>query len=383
MTAFSGPSSFGPPEEEEDGDEGMFSYLPPSTSHGGPSKFGSLSVSQPAPATGASAALQPPALARTASVPSSTLSPAAAYAQSHVVEVGTNGLKRRSGYAYPDSPTAIGAQDAPLNDPYAAQTGPEELASGYSVSRHAATGASITSTPIIELNDQIKRASMGVRRASSQASIISDSKAEATKSGYGVEAYYNGQMQPPDTSASLAYRNALANLDALGPEEEDSPYPEVRASVSNIDDPEMPCLTIRAWILGLLFCALCGGLNLFFTLRYPSPYITPILVQILSYPAGKVFANILPTRIFSNPQWMQRMGFPDEWSFNPGPFNIKEHTIIIIMANAAIAPAYALNLTLTLDKYYNLPKGPGFDILICLSTQMLGASASLLLDAPS
>jgi hypothetical protein len=25
------------------------------------------------------------------------------------------------------------------------------------------------------------------------------------------------------------------------PEEEDSPYEEVRASVSNIDDPEMPC----------------------------------------------------------------------------------------------------------------------------------------------
>lgn len=35
-------------------------------------------------------------------------------------------------------------------------------------------------------------------------------------------------------------------------EEEDSPYPEVRASVSNIDDPEMPVLTIRMWILGLL-----------------------------------------------------------------------------------------------------------------------------------
>lgn len=28
------------------------------------------------------------------------------------------------------------------------------------------------------------------------------------------------------------------DLDAI--EEEDSPYPEVRASVSNVDDPEMP-----------------------------------------------------------------------------------------------------------------------------------------------
>ena len=40
------------------------------------------------------------------------------------------------------------------------------------------------------------------------------------------------------------------DFDAI--EEEDSPYPEVRASVSNIDDPEMPCLTLRMWAIGLL-----------------------------------------------------------------------------------------------------------------------------------
>ena len=39
------------------------------------------------------------------------------------------------------------------------------------------------------------------------------------------------------------------DFDAI--DEEDSPYPEVRASVSNIDDPEMPALTIRMWFQGL------------------------------------------------------------------------------------------------------------------------------------
>ena len=33
------------------------------------------------------------------------------------------------------------------------------------------------------------------------------------------------------------------DFDAM--DEEDSPYPEVRASVSNVDDPEMPTLTFR------------------------------------------------------------------------------------------------------------------------------------------
>ena len=42
------------------------------------------------------------------------------------------------------------------------------------------------------------------------------------------------------------------DFDAI--DEEDSPYPEVRASVSNIDDPDMPAMTIRMWFVGLLLC---------------------------------------------------------------------------------------------------------------------------------
>lgn len=41
--------------------------------------------------------------------------------------------------------------------------------------------------------------------------------------------------------------------------EEDSPFPEVRASVSNIDDPEMPVMTLRMWVIGLIL-SLIGGL---------------------------------------------------------------------------------------------------------------------------
>lgn len=46
------------------------------------------------------------------------------------------------------------------------------------------------------------------------------------------------------------------DFDAI--EEEDSPFPEVRASVSNIDDPEMPCLTLRMWFIGLLLIMVTG-----------------------------------------------------------------------------------------------------------------------------
>jgi hypothetical protein len=77
--------------------------------------------------------------------------------------------------------------------------------------------------------------------------------------------------------------------------EEDSPYPEVRASVSNIDDPEMPgecvlchmvhladfpvALTIRVWMLGLFFVVIASACNTFFHFRTPAPYISPLVVQ--------------------------------------------------------------------------------------------------------
>ncbi|KIO28856.1 hypothetical protein M407DRAFT_21935 [Tulasnella calospora MUT 4182] len=56
--------------------------------------------------------------------------------------------------------------------------------------------------------------------------------------------------------------------------EEDSPYPEVRASVSNTDDPEMPCLTFRMWAIGLPLCFSMNAANTYFGLRYPAPYMT-------------------------------------------------------------------------------------------------------------
>lgn len=39
---------------------------------------------------------------------------------------------------------------------------------------------------------------------------------------------------------------------------DDSPFPEVRASVPNIDDPDMPTMTIRMWLIGLFLCSVGG-----------------------------------------------------------------------------------------------------------------------------
>lgn len=53
------------------------------------------------------------------------------------------------------------------------------------------------------------------------------------------------------------------NLDtnAIGDVETDSPYPEVRSAVANTDDVDMPCSTIRAWVIGIGMSILIPGLD--------------------------------------------------------------------------------------------------------------------------
>ena len=43
--------------------------------------------------------------------------------------------------------------------------------------------------------------------------------------------------------------------------EDDSTYPEVRSAVANTDDPEIPVITLRSWVLGLTWAIVVPSLN--------------------------------------------------------------------------------------------------------------------------
>lgn len=84
---------------------------------------------------------------------------------------------------------------------------------------------------------------------------------------------------------------------------DNSPYPQVRASVAATDDISASINTPRMWILSLL-CALVGSAtNLFFSLRYPSVAITPVIALVVVHPLGRAWDRLLkrpddPTEIF-------------------------------------------------------------------------------------
>ncbi|KAI9568837.1 OPT oligopeptide transporter protein-domain-containing protein [Boletus coccyginus] len=150
--------------------------------------------------------------------------------------------------------------------------------------------------------------------------------------------------------------------------EEDSPFPEVRASVSNIDDPEMPVMTLRMWVIGLVLCMIAGSLNTFFNFRQPAPSVSPLALLIISYPIGKFSAFILPITTYRLPRWLGGL----EFSLNPGPWNIKEHVLVFIMANVAIGPPYAMNAIVVTELNYHIPLDYWFSALLVVATQLTG-----------
>lgn len=146
---------------------------------------------------------------------------------------------------------------------------------------------------------------------------------------------------------------------------DNSPYPEVRSAVSNVDEGG-PVNTIRAWVIGLLFATIGSSLNMLFSMRQPYIVIPSYIAQVVAYPFGKAWEKYMPEKRFRV--------FGYEFELNPGPFTKKEHTIAVIMANATFGggAAYATDVLLAQRAFYKQHFGWGFEILMCISTQMLG-----------
>ncbi|KAG6025820.1 hypothetical protein E4U41_001447 [Claviceps citrina] len=146
-------------------------------------------------------------------------------------------------------------------------------------------------------------------------------------------------------------------------EAQDSPYPEVRAAVRNYDE-HLPCNTVRAWVIGLLLVVLGASMNTLFSLRQPSISIGPLLAQIIAWPMGHAWARLMPSRTVTT------LGL--RWSLNPGPFNIKEHSVIAVMASVSFSVAYSTDIILAQLIFYKQNFGLLFQLLLTISTQSLG-----------
>ena len=143
-------------------------------------------------------------------------------------------------------------------------------------------------------------------------------------------------------------------------EEENSPFPEVRAAVRSYDEPDLPCNTLRAWTIGLTLVVAGAAMNTLFSLRQPSIGVGPLIAQVVAWPMGHAWARLVP-----------------DWDvlgvrLNPGKFNIKEHSVIVVMASVSFGVAYATDIILAQLVFYKQDFGVVFQLLLTISTQSLG-----------
>lgn len=150
----------------------------------------------------------------------------------------------------------------------------------------------------------------------------------------------------------------------LNPEDDDSPYPEVRAAVPNVDDKSLPQNTVRMWVIGILMTTIGCTINVLFSFHSPVFVISTFVSAIIAWPLGRLWDKLVP-----------------DWSIfglklNPSPFNLKEHALITIMASVSFGSgaAYMTDIIITMRHFYGLDFGWGFQIVGMISTQAIGYS---------
>lgn len=161
---------------------------------------------------------------------------------------------------------------------------------------------------------------------------------------------------------------------------DDSPYPQVRAAVRPSDDTSLSINTPRMWTLSMLFSILGSSTNLFFSLRYPSVSITPVIALLLVHPLGLLWDQLFkrpddPAEVFTNGSIHHRAADSHEYGSNgatslqsngdgnavhaekrrgwarslrlwlaQGRWNEKEHCCVYISSNVSFGFAFATDV---------------------------------------
>ncbi|KAF8482124.1 OPT-domain-containing protein [Russula ochroleuca] len=170
----------------------------------------------------------------------------------------------------------------------------------------------------------------------------------------------------PSSEVDTELQDSKAEFSSEGTQVQDSPYPEVRAAVANTDDPTMVVNTFRVWFLGLLLAMIVPAFNAVISLRFPYVIISVLFVQIVTLPLGKFMEWALPRYRIS--------AFGHSFSLNPGPFNIKEHTLIAVMVNVVIDGTTITDISATARIIFDDHWSIGKQFFLGLVLHLLGFS---------
>ncbi len=230
--------------------------------------------------------------------------------------------------------------------------------------------------------NRVRRASLG----SSSSMLTAESGHPAGQGGH------IGGRLPLFTSNDEDEDDEVISIDDDGrPDPSDNLLdPQVRASVAATDDTSASINTPRMWILSLLCAFLGSATNLFFSLRYPSVAITPVIALVVVHPLGRLWDRSLkrtndPAEVFEDGVLIQRAkaqsstaSFSSGQRFRlwlaQGNWNGKEHACVYISSNVSFGFAFATDVIVEQSKFYGQDPSIIYQLLLTISTQILGYS---------
>lgn len=169
--------------------------------------------------------------------------------------------------------------------------------------------------------------------------------------------------------STVSIREDDKSLPSSSQSEENSPIKQVATTVSTADDPSLPVVTFRMWVLGTLSCVLLSFLNQFFWYRTEPLTITAISAQIVVVPLGWFMAAKITDRpFFEGTRW--------EFTLNPGPFNVKEHVRITIFANSGDSAVFAIHLVTVVKVFYKRHITFFVSFIVVVTTQVSYSSCT-------
>lgn len=260
----------------------------------------------------------------------------------------------------------------------------------HSTSRSGALGrASTSSLRARRLSEEIGGSTVvgglegrfGVTETSLGSDTLSDAKSESEAS-----ALLEGGSDDDDSGSEV--------IDEDDPPD-NSPYAQVRASVAPTDNYTLSISTPRMWILSTLFAILGSSTNLFFSLRYPSVAITPVIALLLVHPLGLLWDLLLKRDDDPEEEFVDgvrvtvsAIGSATDPNLPPlrqrtraqifrlwlaqGTWNEKEHSCVYVSSNVSFGFAFATDVIVEQTQFYKQDATIVYQLLLTLSTQILG-----------
>lgn len=232
----------------------------------------------------------------------------------------------------------------------------------------------------LTLTDSLRTESTTRRRNRDDSRSTKSSDGDYDGQEGNLEARFNGSTQELGLANTPLLKSSKASSDSRLDEDEasdsdglhdvkdnptdNSPYAQVRASVAATDNTSLSIDTPRMWFLSILFSIAGSSTNLFFSLRYPSVSLTPIIALLLVHPLGLLWDQVFkrsddPEETFLNGS-LQKTSYTSQssrlrttWTHRfrlwlaQGRWNEKEHCCVYVSSNVSFGFAFATDVSIS------------------------------------